>query len=156
MFHPREAGWVGYDVNVRGERLYHAGDTDVIPEMDEVSGVDVALLPVSGTYVMTAEEAAEAARSIQPRLAVPMHWGEHIGTEEDAERFAELTPVEVVYWSPSADGPDAAKPLRDMAREDPELAAKLVLQTLPAAAAKIPGKLDLRTRWSRASASTRS
>jgi len=94
-FHAREAGWVGYDVNIRGERLYHAGDTDVIPEMDEVSGVDVALLPVSGTYVMTAEEAAEAARRIQPRLAVPMHWGENIGTEDDARRFADLTPVPV-------------------------------------------------------------
>ena len=94
-FHAREARWVGYDVNIRGERLYHAGDTDVIPEMDQVTGVDMALLPVSGTYVMTAEEAAEAARRIQPRLAVPMHWGEHIGTEEDARRFAELTPVPV-------------------------------------------------------------
>ena len=95
VFHAREAGWVGYDVNVRGERLYHAGDTDVIPEMDEVVGVEIALLPVSGVYVMTAEEAAEAARRIQPRLAVPMHWGEHIGTKADAQRFADLTPVEV-------------------------------------------------------------
>jgi L-ascorbate metabolism protein UlaG (beta-lactamase superfamily) len=95
VFHPREAGGVGYDVNVRGERLYHAGDTDVIPEMDAVAGVDVALLPVSGTYVMTAAEAAEAARRIQPRLAVPMHWGQHIGTYEDALRFAEGAPVEV-------------------------------------------------------------
>ena len=69
----------GYDLNVRGERLYHAGDTDVIPEMDAVAGVDVALLPVSGTYVMTAGEAAEAARRIQPRVAVPMHWGEQAG-----------------------------------------------------------------------------
>jgi L-ascorbate metabolism protein UlaG (beta-lactamase superfamily) len=95
VFHAREAGWVGYDLNIRGERLYHAGDTDVIPEMDEVSGVDVALLPVSGTYVMTAEEAAEAARRIQPRVAVPMHWGQHIGTKQDAQRFADLTPVPV-------------------------------------------------------------
>jgi L-ascorbate metabolism protein UlaG (beta-lactamase superfamily) len=100
VFHAREAGWVGYDVNIRGERLYHAGDTDVIPEMDEVSGVDVALLPVSGTYVMTAEEAAEAARRIQPHLAVPMHWGEHIGTREDADLFAELTPAPVVLLEP--------------------------------------------------------
>ena len=84
-FHPREAGWVGYDLNVRGERLYHSGDTDVIPEMDAVTGVDVALLPVSGTYVMTAGEAAEAARRIQPRVAVPMHWGHHIGTRADAD-----------------------------------------------------------------------
>jgi L-ascorbate metabolism protein UlaG (beta-lactamase superfamily) len=96
VFHPREAGGVGYDLNVRGERLYHAGDTDVIPEMDEVHGVDVALLPVSGTYVMTASEAAEAARRIQPRLAVPMHWGEHIGTRDDAEEFLRLAPVEAM------------------------------------------------------------
>jgi L-ascorbate metabolism protein UlaG (beta-lactamase superfamily) len=94
-FHPREAGWVGYDLNVRGERLYHSGDTDVIPEMDTVAGADVALLPVSGTYVMTADEAAEAARRIQPRAAVPMHWGEHIGTIEDARAFERRAPVEV-------------------------------------------------------------
>src|SRR3954451_17786975 len=95
VFHPREAGGVGFDLNVRGERLYHAGDTDVIPEMDSVAGVDVALLPVSGTYVMTAGEAAEAARRIQPRVAVPMHWGELIGTREDAQAFAEAAPGEV-------------------------------------------------------------
>ena len=94
-FHPRDAGWVGYDLNVRGERLYHSGDTDVIPEMDSVAGVDIALLPVSGVYVMTPGEAAEAARRIQPAVAVPMHWGEHIGTREDAEAFAERAPVEV-------------------------------------------------------------
>jgi L-ascorbate metabolism protein UlaG (beta-lactamase superfamily) len=67
----------------------------VIPEMDSVTGVDVALLPVSGVYVMTAQEAAEAARRIQPRIAVPMHWGEHLGTEDDARRFAEKASVEV-------------------------------------------------------------
>src|SRR3954468_17816113 len=96
VFHPREAGGVGYEVNVRGERLYHAGDTDVIPEMDAVAGVDVALLPVSGTYVMTAGEAAEAARRIQPRVAVPMHWGEHLGTRTDAQAFLRQAPVEAM------------------------------------------------------------
>ena len=95
LFHPREAGGVGYVLNVRGERLYHCGDTDVIPEMDQVAGVDVALLAVSGVYVMTAAEAAEAARRIGPRVAVPMHWGEHIGTRADAEAFAESAPVGV-------------------------------------------------------------
>jgi L-ascorbate metabolism protein UlaG (beta-lactamase superfamily) len=94
-FHPREAGGVGFDLRVRGERLYHAGDTDVIPEMDEVHGVEVALLPVSGVYVMTAGEAAEAARRIAPKVAVPMHWGEHIGTRDDAQAFARKAPVEV-------------------------------------------------------------
>jgi L-ascorbate metabolism protein UlaG (beta-lactamase superfamily) len=100
-FHPREAGYVGYELNVRGERLYHAGDTDVIPEMDWVVGVDVALLPVSGIYVMTALEAAEAARRIQPSVAVPMHWGEHIGSQEDAQAFAEAAPVDVVILQPA-------------------------------------------------------
>jgi L-ascorbate metabolism protein UlaG (beta-lactamase superfamily) len=101
VFHPREAGGVGYDVNVRGERLYHAGDTDVIPEMDWVVGADVALLPVSGVYVMTALEAAEAARRIQPAVAVPMHWGEHIGSEKDAQAFADAAPVDVVIMQPA-------------------------------------------------------
>ena len=94
-FHPREAGWVGYEINLFGERLYHSGDTDVIPEMHAVTGVDVALLPVSGTYVMTAQEAAEAARRIQPRVAVPMHWGELIGSEADARAFADEATVPV-------------------------------------------------------------
>jgi L-ascorbate metabolism protein UlaG (beta-lactamase superfamily) len=92
-FHPREAGGLGYELRVRGERFYHAGDTDVIPEMDTVAGVDIALLPVSGVYVMTAAEAVEAARRIAPRVAVPMHWGEHLGTRADAEAFAGRSPV---------------------------------------------------------------
>ena len=94
-FHPRAAGGVGFDLRIRGERLYHAGDTDVIPEMDEVHGVEVALLPVSGVYVMTAGEAAEAARRIAPKVAVPMHWGEHMGTRADANEFARKAPVDV-------------------------------------------------------------
>jgi L-ascorbate metabolism protein UlaG (beta-lactamase superfamily) len=100
-FHPREAGCLGFELSVRGERLYHAGDTDVIPEMDWVVGADVALLPVSGVHVMTALEAAEAARRIQPTVAVPMHWGGHIGSEQDAQTFAEAAPVDVVIMHPA-------------------------------------------------------
>ena len=94
-FHPREAGWVGYVLTLGGRRIYHSGDTDVIPDMDRAAGVDIALLPVSGTYVMNPVEAAEAARRIQPQIAIPMHWGTVIGSREDAERFAELADVEV-------------------------------------------------------------
>src|SRR3954469_536078 len=100
-FHPREAGCLGYEVNVRGARLYHAGDTDVIPEMDWVVGAEVALLPVSGVPVMPAFEAAEAARRIQPTVAVPMHWGGHIGSEQDAQAFADAAPVDVVIMEPA-------------------------------------------------------
>ena len=62
-FHPREAGHVGYIITMGGQRIYHTGDTDVIPEMESLD-VDIALLPVSGTYVMTADEAVEAAALI--------------------------------------------------------------------------------------------
>ena len=94
-FHAREAGWLGFLLRDGPRRIYHSGDTDVIPEMDEAAGVDVALLPVSGTYVMSPLEAAEAARRIDPRIAVPMHWGTTIGSQADAEAFASAAPVEV-------------------------------------------------------------
>ncbi|MFH1146718.1 MAG: MBL fold metallo-hydrolase [Pseudomonadota bacterium] len=88
-FHPVSAAWLGFIVTVNGVRVYHAGDTDFIPEMKDIR-TDIALLPVSGTYVMTAEEAAEAALAIRPALAIPMHYGSIVGTEKDAARFEEL------------------------------------------------------------------
>jgi L-ascorbate metabolism protein UlaG (beta-lactamase superfamily) len=97
-FHPRQAGHVGFILTLAGERIYFAGDTDLIPEMEDLS-CDVALLPVSGTYVMEAEEAARAAEVLQPRVAIPMHYGAGVvGTVDDARRFAELTsvPVEIL------------------------------------------------------------
>ena len=90
-YHPRHYNGIGAIIEISGVRIYHAGDTDLIPEMDQLAGaVDVALLPVSGVYVMTAEEAAEAARRIRPALAVPMHYGAIVGSASDAERFRRL------------------------------------------------------------------
>ena len=86
-FHPKDKGWLGFIVTVNGVRIYHAGDTDLIPEMDTLQ-VDIALLPVSGTYVMTAEEAVEAAKRIKPKLVIPMHYGTIVGSEDDARRFS--------------------------------------------------------------------
>ncbi len=94
-FHPKEANHVGYVVTVNGLRIYHSGDSDAIPEMADVD-CDVALLPVSGKYVMTAQEAAEAARTIRPEVAVPMHYGSGIGAADDGQRFAELYDGKVV------------------------------------------------------------
>ncbi len=88
-FHPKETGKVGFVLTVAGVTYYHAGDTDLIPEMDGLRP-DVALLPVSGTYVMTAIEAAEAARRIAPRIAVPMHYGTIVGSDADAHELASL------------------------------------------------------------------
>jgi L-ascorbate metabolism protein UlaG (beta-lactamase superfamily) len=93
-FHPRTEGGLGFVVAMGGRRVYFAGDTDLIPEMAMVKA-DVALLPVSGTYVMTAEEAAEAARRIRPSMAVPMHYGSIIGSSADAARFRDLAGVAV-------------------------------------------------------------
>lgn len=92
--HPREEGHVGYVIRVDDRSIYHAGDTDLIPEMSEI-GCDVALLPIGGTYTMNAEEAAEALQMIMPEFAVPMHWGGVVGTRADAERFKELAPEDV-------------------------------------------------------------
>ncbi|MBU0908538.1 MAG: MBL fold metallo-hydrolase [Proteobacteria bacterium] len=86
-FHPQANNWLGFIVTVEGVRLYHAGDTDHIPEMADYKA-DIALLPVSGTYVMTADEAAQAALDINPKVAVPMHFGSIVGEQSDAERFA--------------------------------------------------------------------
>ena len=88
QFHPRDRNWVGYIFTVDGRRIYLAGDTDYIPEMKTFKDIDVALLPVSGTYVMTADEAVQAALDIHPKVAIPMHYGSIVGTESDAERFA--------------------------------------------------------------------
>jgi len=88
QFHPRANGWLGFIVEIDGVRIYHAGDTDFIPEMEEMT-VDIALLPVSGTYVMTAAEAVEAAMAIAPKLAIPMHFGAIVGSDSDAAAFRE-------------------------------------------------------------------
>ncbi|MEM4271791.1 MAG: MBL fold metallo-hydrolase [Candidatus Pacearchaeota archaeon] len=96
-FHTKADAWIGYVVKMGNVIIYHAGDTDKIPEMQKLSGYGkegnefVALLPVSGKFVMTAEEAFEAAKLINPNLAIPMHYGAGVaGTVEDAKRFVEL------------------------------------------------------------------
>lgn len=87
-FHPKEDNKIGFVITVDGHRIYHSGDTDIIPEMSGLNP-DIALLPVSGTYVMTADEAARANDEfIKPRkFAIPMHYGSIVGSEEDANKF---------------------------------------------------------------------
>ena len=94
-FHTKASNWVGYVITLNGVRIYHAGDTDFIPEMKELKNIDIALMPVGGTYTMNAEEAAEAVNSFNPKIAVPMHFGKIIGSKADAEKFKELAKCEV-------------------------------------------------------------
>lgn len=95
-FHPKEEGLLGYVLKLDGVTIYHSGDTDVIPEMQRLTGYKqegkefVALLSAGGRFTMSAEEAAEAAKIIKPTIAIPMHWGSTVGTEKDAKEFVEL------------------------------------------------------------------
>ncbi|MGI0091850.1 MAG: MBL fold metallo-hydrolase [Nitrososphaerales archaeon] len=94
-FHPKQDQKVGYMLKTRsGVTIYHTGDSDVIPEMEDLKP-DIALLPVSGTYVMTADEAAEAVSKIKPKIAIPMHYGAIVGSEQDAEKFKRQAKCEV-------------------------------------------------------------
>ena len=89
VFHPKEDKKLGFVFVMDGTRVYFAGDTDFIPEMKNIQ-CDIALLPVSGTYVMTAEEAAEAVEAMKPKIAIPMHYAAIVGGEGDALKFKSL------------------------------------------------------------------
>jgi len=89
VFHPKEDKKLGFVFQMDGTRVYFAGDTDFIPEMKSIQ-CDIALLPVSGTYVMTAEEAAEAAEAIKAKTVVPMHYAAIVGSDSDAQKFKSL------------------------------------------------------------------
>ncbi|MGC8622670.1 MAG: MBL fold metallo-hydrolase [Candidatus Micrarchaeia archaeon] len=80
-FHPKSNRWVGYVLEAEGERIYHAGDTDAIPEMKSLEGIDYALLPIGGTYTMDVQEAIEAAGYINPKHVIPMHYKNLLGEE---------------------------------------------------------------------------
>jgi L-ascorbate metabolism protein UlaG (beta-lactamase superfamily) len=92
-FHPKNDKKIGFIIEFGNVRLYHIGDSDMIPEMKDANST-VALVPVSGTYVMTAEEAAKAINElINPKIAIPMHYGTIVGNKQDAIRFSELVTV---------------------------------------------------------------
>lgn len=97
-FHPKSNKWVGYVVDIGGVKIYHAGDTERVPEMKDID-CDIALLPLGQTYTMNSvEEAANAAIDVKARIAIPIHYGPNEGKESDAETFRELLKgkVEVV------------------------------------------------------------
>jgi L-ascorbate metabolism protein UlaG (beta-lactamase superfamily) len=101
-FHPKNKGWLGFIIDIGGQKIYHAGDTDVIPEMDKIK-VDIAMLPVGGTYTMTAGQAAEAVEKLEPVYVVPMHYGSIVGSKEDAEELKRLCPqCEVIIFEPNS------------------------------------------------------
>ena len=88
-FHPKENDWVGYIITLDGIRYYIAGDTDITEENRKVK-CDVAFVPVGGKYTMDFKEAAQLINEIQPKIAVPIHYGSVVGTKQDATDFIKL------------------------------------------------------------------
>jgi L-ascorbate metabolism protein UlaG (beta-lactamase superfamily) len=88
-FHPKANNWNGYVFKMDEVTYYHPGDTDKIPEMNEIRA-DVVFLPVGGTYTMDYDDAAAVVSIINPQFAVPMHYGSIVGSDEDAKKFIEL------------------------------------------------------------------
>ena len=85
-FHPKANGWLGYIITMDGVRYYAAGDTDAVPELENVK-CDIAFFPVGGTYTTTATEAAAIVNTIHPAIAVPIHYGTIVGRAADADTF---------------------------------------------------------------------
>jgi L-ascorbate metabolism protein UlaG (beta-lactamase superfamily) len=92
--------WLGYIVTLStGVRVYHSGDSDAIPEMQTLK-VDVALMPCGGTYTMTAAEMAAAANGFKPKVLIPMHWGDIVGSKADAHAVAKAFSETTVIKAP--------------------------------------------------------
>lgn len=88
-FHPKKNGWVGYLLDLDGQRVFIAGDTDKTTENSTVQ-CDIALVPVGGKFTMDAKEAAELINTIRPAAAIPTHYGTIVGKKSDGERFASM------------------------------------------------------------------
>jgi L-ascorbate metabolism protein UlaG (beta-lactamase superfamily) len=100
--HPKENNWVGYVLELDGGVHYHAGDTDHLPELEEIRS-DVAFVPIGGTFCCGVDEAARLVKAMTPGVAVPMHYGfnEGVGVARDGERFRQdAAPVKVEVLTP--------------------------------------------------------
>lgn len=97
--HPKEKEWVGYVLDLGGTTFYFSGDTDHVPEQDQIRA-DAAFVCVGGDpFIMGPEEASEVVKAIDPRVAVPGHYGWACGTPASAETFrkaAEPVPVDII------------------------------------------------------------
>ena len=99
-FHPKSNNWVGFVIEIGSKRLYYAGDTDLTEEIKALQNIDVALLPVGGTYTMDAAQAAEAVSHFKPKMAIPYHWGDIVGGRSDADKFAKSAKCETKILAP--------------------------------------------------------
>ena len=88
-FHPKKNGWVGYLLDLDGQRVFIAGDTDKTKENSAVK-CDIALIPIGGKFTMDPKEAADLINTIRPKTAIPTHYGTIVGKKNDGDLFASL------------------------------------------------------------------
>ncbi len=98
-FHPKANNWCGavFTFGKPGAttRIYYSGDTDHTPEMSELKDIDLALLPVGGTYTLDGPAAAKACEAIGCKTVIPYHWGDIVGSHSDALQLAHSAPCKV-------------------------------------------------------------
>ena len=73
QFHPKGRD-NGYVLDIDGTRIYIAGDTEDIPEMEQLKDIDIAFLPCNQPFTMTAEQFTKAVRIVKPRVTFPYHY----------------------------------------------------------------------------------
>ena len=88
-YHPKDVKYVGYIIDINDTKIYHAGDTDLIPELNNIKDIDILLIPIGGTYTMDEKEAATATNIIQPKIVIPMHYNYIKGLEKNPENFVQ-------------------------------------------------------------------
>jgi L-ascorbate metabolism protein UlaG (beta-lactamase superfamily) len=88
-FHPKSNNWLGFVIKHKNVSIYIAGDSDVTEEAKQLK-VNIMILPVGGTYTMTDKEAAELVNLTKPDLAIPIHYGDIVGSIQNAENFGKL------------------------------------------------------------------
>lgn len=92
-FHPKGIG-NGYVIIFGDKRVYVAGDTENIPEMQGLKDIDVAFLPMNLPYTMTPEMAADAAKAFKPKILYPYHYG-HTDTSKLLNLLKDTKEIEV-------------------------------------------------------------
>ena len=87
-FHPRENNWLGYIVTVNDITYYVAGDTDAVPEIEDVK-CDIAFIPIGGHFTMDVNEATELIKKMNTKVVIPIHYGSIIGNITDGKTLKE-------------------------------------------------------------------
>ena len=87
-FHPKSKGYVGYILNIDDEIIYVSGDTDALPENQNIK-CDIAMIPIGGTFTMDYKEAASFVNELKPKVVIPTHYGSIVGNKEDGMKFKE-------------------------------------------------------------------